>query len=158
MGKKNSSKIITVGIPAFHAEDHICDVLSSISIQTVVDKVKVIIAKDDVKDNYDFVKTRFPNLDITILPCEKNGGPGIARQRALEACDTDWITFIDADDVFISPLSLESLITKVQPNVVEVQGTFFQEIKEPNPQGMRLMPRNDVSHPLKPAALYSNIH
>lgn len=156
MGKKD--KIVTVGIPAFHAENHICDALSSITIQTVVDNISVIIASDSPNDNYDFVKTRFPNLDIIILPCEVNGGPGLARQRALDACKTPWITFIDADDVFISPLSIESLITKVQLNVIEVQGTFFQEIKEPNSQGMRLMPRNDPGHPLKPAALYSNIH
>jgi len=152
---KDNEKIVTVGIPAFHAEDHICDALSSIAIQTVIDNISVIIASDSPNDNYDFVKTRFPNLDITILPCEVNGGPGLARQRALDACKTPWITFIDADDVFISPLSIESLITKVQPNVIEVQGTFFQEIKEPNPQNLRMMPRNDPGHPWVFGRLYN---
>ena len=35
----------------------------------------------------------------------------------------------------------------ITPNCIEVQGPFFQEIKEPNPQNFRMMPRNDVGHP-----------
>ena len=53
---------------------------------------------DNPDDNYSFVKKQYPKLDITILSCEKNTGPGLARQRALDACKTDWITFIDADE------------------------------------------------------------
>ena len=47
-------KMITVGIPAYKAEDHIRDCLSSIMIQTVRDNVTVIIGKDNPSDNYDF--------------------------------------------------------------------------------------------------------
>ena len=142
-----NKKILTVGIPAYHAEKHICDALASVQIQSIANNVSVIIASDDPKDDYNFVFNRFPNLDIKILPCEKNGGPGLARQRALDAATTDWITFIDADDVFISPFSLESLLKGIQQNVIEVQGAFFQEISEDNPIGMRMMPRNDPNHP-----------
>ena len=55
------------------------------------------------------------------------------------------ITFIDSDDVFISPLALESLLKAVDNNVIEVQGTFFQEVVG-HPQ-IRLMPRKDIGHP-----------
>ena len=142
-----ADKILTVGIPAYKAENHICDALSSIQIQTVKDNISVIIASDNPSDNYKFVEKRYPDLDITILSCDKNTGPGLARQRALDACKTDWITFIDADDVFMHPISLEKMLANVTPNCIEVQGPFFQEIKEPNPQGIRMMPRNDVGHP-----------
>ena len=43
-------KLITVGIPAFKAEDHICDCLASIQVQTIRDDVAVIIAKDNPTD------------------------------------------------------------------------------------------------------------
>lgn len=142
-----TNKILTVGIPAYKAESHICDALASIQIQSIRDKISVIIAKDYPEDNYDFVKTCYPNLDITILNCEKNTGPGLARQRALDACKTEWITFIDADDVFINPISLERLVQNITPNCIEVQGPFFQEVSEPNPQNIRMMLRNDVTHP-----------
>jgi glycosyltransferase involved in cell wall biosynthesis len=49
----------------------------------------------------------------------------VARQRCLDNCKTDWITFIDADDMFMSPFSLESLIDNITPNCIEVQGQFF---------------------------------
>ena len=140
-------KMLTVGIPAYKAEDHIRDCLSSIMIQTVRDNVTVIIGKDNPSDNYDFLKKDFPQLDIKILDCEKNTGPGLARQRCLEAATTDWITFIDADDVFLTPFALESLLAGVaKPEVIEVQAPFCQEVVG-HPQGARMIPRNDVGHP-----------
>lgn len=147
-------KTITVGIPAYKAQDHICDCLASIQIQTIRDKVNVIIAKDYPDDDYEFVKELFPKLDITILECEKNTGPGLARQRCLEAAVTPWITWIDADDVFFTPMALEFLESGIYQNVVEVQGIFYQEITDPA-AGARLMPRNDVGHPWVFARLYS---
>ena len=140
------SKWLTVGIPAYKAENHISDCLASIQTQTIKDEVSVIIAKDNPSDNYDFVKERFPDLDITILDCEKNTGPGLARQRCADACKTEWITWIDADDVFFTAFSLEYLKGGIATDVVEVQGIFYQEITN-HPKGVRTVPRNDMFHP-----------
>lgn len=148
------SKKITVGIPAYKAESHICDCLASIQMQTVKTDVAVIIASDNPDDDYEFVKDRYPELDITVLSCEKNTGPGLARQRALDACKTDWITFMDADDVLMNPVSLERLYSAITPECVEVQGPFYQEIKN-HPQGFRMMPRNDIYHPWVFGRLYN---
>ncbi len=137
---------ITVGIPAYKATGHICDCLASIAIQSIKDEITVIIASDDLESDYEFTKDRFPDLDIVVLECEKNTGAGLARQRCVDACKTDWITFIDADDVFFSPFSLEQLVRGIQPNVIQVQGAFMQEV-ENNPQGIRGVPRNDATHP-----------
>ena len=35
---------MTVGIPAYKAEDHICDCLASIQIQSIRDEISVIVA------------------------------------------------------------------------------------------------------------------
>ena len=162
-------KLITVGIPAFKAENHIAECLSSIMIQSIKDEVSVIIASDNPKDDYSFTKQQYPKLDITILSCEKNTGPGLARQRALDACKTDWITFIDADDVFATPFSLENLKNNISANCIEVQGPFLQEVEEGNLNFVekqqivqnggqiipRYMPRNDISHPWVFGRLYN---
>ena len=152
-------KNVTVGIPAFKAHKEIRDCLSSIQIQTIKNEVTVIIANDNPGDDYSYLKDAFPDLDIIFLDCEENGGPGLARQRCLEACKTDWITFIDADDVFFSPFSLESLHKNiVVPNgrpCIEVQGIFLQEITDPNPQNMRMVPRGDIGHPWVFGRLYN---
>lgn len=147
-------KTVTVGIPAYKAESHICDCLASIQIQTVRDDISVIIAKDNPDDNYEFVKERYPDLDIRILECEQNTGAGLARQRCIDACETDWITLIDADDVFIHPMSIESLLNAINTNCIEVQGPFFQEV-EKNPRNIRMAPRNDVGHPWVFGRLYN---
>ena len=147
-------KIITVGIPAFKAESHICDCLSSIQIQSIRDDVAIIIAKDNPTDNYDFVKKRFPDLDITILDCKENTGPGLARQRCADAAKTEWITWIDADDVFYDPMALENLRDGITPDCIEVQGIFCQEV-DPNPMKIRMIPRTDEGHPWVFGRLYN---
>ena len=48
------SKLLTIGIPAYKAEAHICDALASIQIQSIRDDISIIIAKDYPSDNYDF--------------------------------------------------------------------------------------------------------
>ena len=146
-------KTITVGIPAYHAQDHICNAISSIKIQTLIDDISIIIAKDDPNDNYNFVLERYPELDITILDCEKNTGPGLARQRALDACQTPWITFMDADDIFLSPFSLENLYRNIESNCIEVKGVFLQEVdNDPNVRVIRI---ENMTYPWVFARLYS---
>ena len=114
-------------------------------MQSIKKDIEVIIASDDLETDYGFVKDRYPDLDITVLECEKNTGAGLARQRCIDACKTDWITFIDADDVFFTPLAIEQLVNGIKPNVVMVQGTFLQEITD-NPD-VRVIPMTNVGHP-----------
>ena len=150
----SNKKLITVGIPAFKAEKHICDCLSSIQIQSIRDDVAVIIANDNPGDDYNFVKKRFPDLDITIVDCQENTGPGLARQRCADAAKTEWITWIDADDVFYDPMALENLRDGITPDCIEVRGIFCQEV-DPNPMKVRMMPRADEGHPWVFGRLYN---
>ncbi len=145
---------LTVGIPAYKAKGQIESCLASIYIQTIKDDISVIIASDSPEDNYDYLKKMFPNLDITILECKENTGPGLARQRALDACQTDWITFIDADDVFYTPFALETLYSAITPESVVIQGTFLQEV-DPNPQKIRTIPIKNPNHPWVFGRLYN---
>lgn len=153
--KKMERHKVTIGIPAYKAQDHICDALASIQIQTFKD-IEVIIATDLQGEDYNFVLDRFPDLDITILPCEKNTGPGLARQRALDACNTEWITFMDADDVFISPMAIEDLLTgaTAAENIIECQGAFYEELMEPV-ENQKLLLRDEATQPWVFARLYN---
>ena len=146
---------ITIGIPAYKAESHICDCISSIQIQTIKKELSVIVASDHPGDDYEFLHDRFPDLDITILPCEENTGAGLARQRCIDACKTDWITFIDADDIFYTPFALETMARGIAQNVIGVQATFLQEI-ENNPQ-VRAFPMQNIGHPWVFGRLYNTI-
>ena len=144
---------VTIGIPAFKAEDHIIDCLASIQIQSIKKDLEIIIASDNPADDYDFLLSRFPELNITILPCDVNTGAGLARQRCIDACKTDWITFIDADDVFCTPFALETMVKGISGNAIEIQATFLQEI-ENNPQ-VRCIPMDNIGHPWVFGRLYN---
>lgn len=164
------TKKITIGVPVYKAESTLDKLLASILTQSMSDDVAVILANDCPEDNgfYTYVHSHYPELDITILDCIENTGPGLARQRALDACKTEWITFMDADDVLMSPFALEELYNNITPNSIEVQGPFFQEVQEGNldsAQKMqliqngqqvppRIMPRNDIEHPWVFGRLY----
>jgi len=145
---------LTVGIPAYKAKGHIENCLASIQIQSIRNDVDVVIASDFPEDDYSYLNDLFPDLKITILDCEENTGPGLARQRALDACQTDWITFIDADDVFYTPFALETLYEAITPESVVVQGTFLQEV-DPNPQKIKTVPIADKNHPWVFGRLYN---
>ena len=164
------AKKLTVGIPVYKAQDTINRLLASILMQTMSEDITVILANDFPSDNnaYHTVKKLYPDLDIKVLPCDKNTGPGLARQRALDACKTEWITFMDADDVLMSPFALEELYNNITPNCIEVQGAFLQEVEEGNLNSAekmqlmqngqnippRVLPQNNAEHPWVFGRLY----
>ena len=164
-------KKLTIGIPVYKAKETINQLLASILSQSIYEDISVILSNDYPADNgsYGYLKNLYPDLDITILDCDKNTGPGLARQRALDACNTEWITFMDADDILMSPFSMEELYNNITPNCIEVQGPFFQEVRAGNLNAMermalaqngqgippRIMPRNDIEHPWVFGRLYN---
>lgn len=164
------TKQITIGVPLYKAQLTLDKLLASVLTQSMSNDIAIILANDWPEDNgtYNYIKDHYPELDITILDCDENTGPGLARQRALDACKTEWITFMDADDVLMSPFAIEELYNNVTPNSIEVQGPFFQEVQEGNldsAQKMqlmqngqeippRIMPRNDIEHPWVFGRLY----
>ena len=146
-------KDITIVIPAYKADKTIRKTLSSIAIQSVSDRLEVIIASDSPTDDYSEIVREFPELEIKVLPCEKNTGAGLARQRGLNASTTHWVTFIDADDVFATPFAIESLMNGIQQNVIEVQGIFIQVGNENNSH--QFMPQENPMHPWVFGRLYN---
>lgn len=82
-------KEITIGIPAFKAKGHIEQCSSSIYIQSIIDKISIIIATDYPEDNYEYLKQLYSTLDISILPCKKNTGSGLARQPSITQIGAD---------------------------------------------------------------------
>lgn len=140
-------KKLTVVIPTYNAKSTIETTLASIKIQSIFDDINIYLALDNPKEEhvYDYLTKQYDNL--TIIPCTENAGPGIARQRGLDRVTTPFVTFIDADDVFWSPYSLEHLMMAFnqQKKIVMTQGAFVHKII--TPKGEQFMPRNDVGHP-----------
>lgn len=139
---------IAIGIPAYKAQNTIEECLSSINIQSMRDDINVIISNDNPGvDDYSYLKKLFPKLHITLTETDKNGGPGIARNKAIEVAKDDYIMFMDADDILYSPYAVEQLYRGVTaaPNVVQSQGIFLQTAKV---NGVtNLIPQQNPNHP-----------
>lgn len=139
---------IAIGIPAYKAQKTIEECLASINIQTMRDDINVIIANDNPGvDDYSYLKDKFNRLHITLTETDKNGGPGIARNKAIQVSNDDYIMFMDADDILYTPYAVEQLYNGVraQPNIVQCQGIFVQE---GTVNGVhKLIPQNNPNHP-----------
>lgn len=150
-------KKIAIGIPAYKAHKTIGALLESIDIQTMRDDIEVIIVNDNpatagnppfnAEESYSGFFGMFPKLDIKEVYTDKNSGPGVARNKAIETAQAEYIMFCDADDVLFSPLSVEQLYNgvKARPDIIQCQGVFIQE-SHINGQH-KFIPQNNPNHP-----------
>lgn len=150
MGKNakqpQTDKVLTVVIPCYKAQDTLRQALSSIRIQSMYEKMCVILGRDS-EDDYTDIINSYPELDIVQTEFKQNGGPGLARQAGLEIVKTPFVTFMDADDVFWGPYSMEHLMSAFgkEKNVVVAQGPFLSRVQTPEGEGFA--PRGDPGHP-----------
>lgn len=151
----DKQKLISIGIPAFKAHSTIRNTLSSIQIQSLIDSITVIIANDNPGDNYDDIISCYPTVDIKYVDTDKNTGPGLARQRCIDNCDTPLITFIDADDILADGYSIEKLVDcmKSTNNCIMSQGSFLQEARIQNK--LTFVAKSELNHPWVFGRLYN---
>lgn len=137
MAKKGNNKIDVI-IPAYNAQGTITRTLSSILMQSIMKDIQVIIVDDATPEpgEYVIIKDKFSQLGLNIkmIQLEENSGPGVARQKGIEAGDSEFFTCIDADDTFASAIALETLRDAMRQenpqfpadSIKCVSGTFLQ--------------------------------
>lgn len=122
--KENTNNKIDIIIPAYKAHETIIRTLSSICMQSIKDDLNVIIVDDccpneakntgiyEIPKTYDAIADKFQLLSgipMKVIHLEKNSGPGVARQKGIEAGTNQFFTCIDADDTFASAIALETM-------------------------------------------------
>lgn len=113
---------LTIGIPAYNVPDEVLNrLLHTIQSQT---PASVILYGDGDGKEYEQVK----KMGGVVIKGKTNAGPGVARQKILEACKTDYITFADADDLLATPLFFENAIKVLDNNkgIAVATYTFLQ--------------------------------
>lgn len=127
---------ISIIVPCYNAEKYIRVCIESILKQTVpLDMLEIIFIDDDSTDKTcEIVKCyeeKYPE-SILLIECEKNAGPGAARNIGLQYASGNYIVFVDADDV-ISEGALERVYRIVHdeiPDVIWVGNAFVEYKKE----------------------------
>ena len=104
----------------FH-DNLLLEALNSLEIQTNKDFDVYIVFDECWKNTNDIVKDVY-NFKINRLYHEKKEGLSVAKNFALKHIKSDWIGFLDADDLYM-PTKLEKQVDYINNNEVDFLGT-----------------------------------
>ena len=99
-------KQISVVIPVFNREKYISDAIQSVINQSLRPK-QIVVIDDGSTDNTEKEIRKFGD-SVTYI-CQKNGGVSKARNAGISAVETEYISFLDSDDVW-HPKKLEKQV------------------------------------------------
>ena len=122
---------VTVVIPTYKVRDTIAKTLHSIAMQTFADEIEVIIANDCDGLDYSDIIGKFPELNIRFVVNDVNRGCGGARKLGIRNATTDYVMFVDGDDMLIDPLGVEILYhTITSKNADMIRSGFMSEVRK----------------------------
>lgn len=110
---------ITIVIPYYNREGCLESTLRSI-LQQSYRPLRLILVDNNSTDGSRAVATRWAeahrsaDFEITLLE-EKQPGAAAARQRGLQAVDTDWVMFFDSDD-YMHPGLVSEIAAAIEAN------------------------------------------
>lgn len=115
---KNS--LISVIIAAYNAQDTLEKCIRSVCAQTH-SEIEILIVDDKSTDHTRKKAEKLKNEDnrIRLLEMPQNGGPGAARNMALESARGEWIAVVDSDDT-IGPDRLEKMLSSASDHKVDI--------------------------------------
>jgi glycosyltransferase involved in cell wall biosynthesis len=123
--------MIDVIIPAYNAHSTLERCLLSIANQTIADKVQVIVVDDKSPNGgYKDIIAKYSHLlKIKEVTMETNGGPGTARRVGVDNSNNPYMTFIDADDIFLDAFFFEGVLQYMEntPHCVMTSAAFFEQ-------------------------------
>jgi glycosyltransferase involved in cell wall biosynthesis len=103
---------VTVIIPAYNREDYIREALDSVVGQTRPAD-EVIVVDDGSSDRTAEIAESYTG--VTVLR-QKNGGASAARNHALSVATSDWVAFLDSDDIWrLDKLGLQMAALAANP-------------------------------------------
>jgi teichuronic acid biosynthesis glycosyltransferase TuaG len=122
--------LVSIITPSFNSDKFIIETIQSVQNQTH-QNWEMIIVDDCSTDNTTSIIEQFVINDnrIHFLQLEKNSGAGIAREMALSKASGDYISFLDADDLW-KPLKLEKQLQFLKDNKIHFTFSFYDCIDE----------------------------
>lgn len=133
--------MLNVIIPIWNARDTLPAALDSLVAQTYKMFTVTLVNDCDGVDYSDIIEEyERRGLTIYLLYTDENGGPGVARQVAIEASGMfDYIMFMDADDIML-PRCVEVLYKEAKRGNYDIIASSF--LSERNHQAAVMMDVN----------------
>ena len=95
-------RAVSVAIPAHGHPDRVRLLLEELDRQATGAAPLPVLVSDDASPRplaADLDPAAYASLALELIRSEANGGPGAARNRALERVETPWIAFFDSDEI-----------------------------------------------------------
>ena len=105
--------LVSVVIPVFNGEKTIRETIESVLNQTLTD-FELVVINDGSQDGTLDIVERIPDSRIQVFSYP-NAGQSTSRNRGIEIAKGDYISFIDADDLW-TPDKLEAQLQALQAN------------------------------------------
>ena len=91
--------LVTVVVPVYNVREYVADCIRSVLNQTYPN-IECICVDDGSTDGSSDVLDGFKDDSRMVVVRQENGGVSVARNRALELARGDYMTFLDAADLF----------------------------------------------------------
>ena len=123
---------VAIIMPSYDSEKFIVESVESVLAQTY-SKWELIIVDDCSPDDSNKIITKYVDSDcrIKLIKLQKNSGPAIARNMAIETANGRYIAFLDSDDVWL-PNKLEKQIKFMQDNDLAFTYSSYKLVGEDN--------------------------
>ena len=105
----STTPAVSVVIACYNGAEFLIDALESIARQTLTN-LECLVVDDASTDNSAALAEEFASTDsrFSVIRLPRNGGLSVARNAGLSQAKGEWITVLDADDLFL-PERLETL-------------------------------------------------
>lgn len=110
---------VTIIMPIYNAERFLNDSIGSLLAQTC-DRWNLICiddgSTDDSKTEVERIAKKEPRIKLI---CQKNAGPAVARARAIEIADTEYVAILDSDDAYAQDY-VEIMLSKAEQTGADI--------------------------------------
>ena len=122
--------LISVIVPIYKVENYLRKCVDSIISQTYRN-LEIILVDDGSPDNCGLICDEYASLDSRIRVIHQNNcGQSFARNRGLEQCTGEYISFVDGDD-YLSPKLYQNLMSSVPFHLLLFGCTLVDEYGTP---------------------------
>ncbi|QSZ42369.1 glycosyltransferase [Sulfurimonas aquatica] len=138
--------LISIITPSYNSSRFIAQTIESVLAQTYKNWEMIIV--DDVSaDGSNEIIEEYCKKDnrIKLIKLEKNSGPAEARNRAIQEAQGRYITFLDADDLWISE-KLEKQIKFMNENNLPFTYSSYYLIDEDNNNLGKFITKGEISY------------
>jgi len=120
---------VSVIIPVYNAGQYLRACLDCVMNQTLRD-IEIICVDDGSEDTSRMILQQYCESDKRIkVLTQENQGAGPARNKAMLCAEGEYVCFLDSDDCYPEPDTLEKLYAKACENHALICGGSFSEVR-----------------------------